>query len=1139
MTVLPLSLDDKYAQRSGDLFLSAMQALVRLPMMQRQFDEARGLNTAGFVSGYRGSPVGGYDRELWRAQQHLQAHHVHFEPGLNEDLAATAIWGTQQLHLFGGNRYDGVFAIWYGKNPGLDRSGDAIRHANSAGTATRGGVLCVVGDDHTGKSSAFGVQSEYAFADYMMPVLNPASLQDIIDFGLFGFALSRFSGLWVGVKLAGSVAESSGTIHVPDQPPVFAIPESFALPAGGLNLRWPDAQAAQEERVKYHRLPAAAAFAQRNSIDRTLFDTPNARVGILTAGKASLDVSQALEDLGIDRGRAAVLGVRVRKLGLTWPIDRQGLHAFAHGLDRIIVVEEKRGFIEAQVKEALYGETYRPLVVGKDDETGRPLFRSTMEFESLEVASALARQLATVFPEDATIAGRKQEVEARWARRSSVVVTARTPYFCAGCPHNTSTRTPEGSVTIGGIGCHTLAAYMDRGVQTFTHMGGEGATWIGQAPFTDRPHVFQNVGDGTYTHSASLGIRAAVAAGVNITFKILYNDAVAMTGGQPVEGQFTVPQITRQLHAEGVTRIAVVSDEPEKYAGYHEPFASGVTVDHRDALDRIQRELRGIPGVSAIVYDQTCAAEKRRRRKRDAYPDPKRRVVINEQVCEGCGDCGQVSNCVAIVPVETEFGRKRQIDQSACNKDFSCLKGFCPSFVTVEGADLRRGRGLAAPPDVPEPTRATLSGSYSILVTGIGGTGVVTIGALLGVAARIDGILANVNDITGMAQKGGPVMSHVTLAPAGTTLAAIRVPVAAARVLIGADLVVSAMPDSAQRLAPGVTVGVVNTRRTMTGEFTRNPDQSFLDTEMRVLLERSAGAGAIAYLAATDIAVALTGDAAMTNTLLLGYSWQRGWIPLSRAAIEQAIRLNGARVSDNLAAFAWGRVLAHDPAKLPLAVPGPEPTSREEHLARRMAFLAAYQDDAYAARYRALVDRVRAAEAAVTANRTLTDAVIAGAFKLMAYKDEYEVARLLSDPAFHAALAAQFEDGYRIKFNLAPPILGGPPDERTGRPRKRAFGKWLLPFLRVLARGKFLRGTALDPFGRTAERRRERALIAEYEATIEQLCRTLSPANHAKAVQIAALPATIRGFGPVKEMAIENAAGERRRLLEEYTALRG
>jgi indolepyruvate ferredoxin oxidoreductase len=1129
MTAQPISLDDKYTQESGDVYLSAMQALVRLPMMQRQSDARNGRNTAGFISGYRGSPVGGYDRELWRAAAHLERHHIRFQPGTNEDLAATAIWGTQQLHLFPGNRYDGVFSIWYGKNPGLDRSGDAIRHANSAGTSPLGGVLCVVGDDHTGKSSAFGVQSEHAFADFMIPVLNPSSLQDILDFGLYGIALSRFCGLWVGIKLAGSIAESSGTVHIAGTLPGYPPPPDAAIPADGLNLRWPDPQAAQEERVKYFRLPAVAAFARHHPIDRITLDTARARIGIVTAGKAFVDVCQALDDLGIDPARAAALGLRVYKLGLTWPIEPDGLRRFASGLERIIVVEEKRGFVETQVKEILYADANRPVVVGKNDAQGQVLFRSTMEFDALEVAVGLARELSQAFPADAELAGRRRQIDDKLVRRSSHVILTRTPYFSAGCPHNTSTRTPEGSITVGGIGCHTLAAYMDRGVQTFTHMGGEGATWIGQAPFTDRRHMFQNVGDGTYYHSGSMGIRAAIAAGVNITFKILYNDAVAMTGGQPVEGDISVARITHQLRAEGVERIAVVSDDPERHGA---EFAARVTVDHRDALDRIQRELREIPGVTAIVYEQTCAAEKRRRRKRNAYPDPARRVVINELVCEGCGDCGEVSNCVAIVPVDTEFGRKRQIDQDACNKDFSCLKGFCPSFVTLEGAQLRRGGSEPTP--TPEPRLPAAGEPQGILVTGVGGTGVVTIGALLGTAARIDGLAVSVNDVTGMAQKGGPVLSHVTIAADPHKLHAVRVGIGAASVLIGADLVVSAMPDAAQRLGPA-TRGVVNTHRTMTGEFTRQPDQAFPDGEMRAILDRATSPGALDFIAATDVASVLLGDAGMANTLLLGFAWQRGWIALSRAALEEAIRLNGVRIADNLKAFAWGRVLAHDPKAVPAGGSGPvRAAGLDERIAGRVRFLADYQDQAYAERYRALVERVRAAEARVASSSALTEAVVDGAFRLMAYKDEYEVARLMTDRAFHDGLRRRFETGYRLNFHMAPPILGGALDERTGRPRKRRFGPWLLPLLQLLSRGKALRGTRFDPFGRTDERRRERALIEEYFATADRLCRNLTPDTLAAAVAVAEVARSIRGYGPVKLASIERARTQRAALLAEF-----
>lgn len=1120
MNIATIDLDEKFTRKSGPVFLTGMQALVRLALEQRRQDRARDLNTAGFISGYRGSPIGGFDRELWRAQKHLDELGIRFQPGVNEDIAATSIWGTQQVPLFPGARHDGVFGIWYGKGPGLDRSGDAIRHANQAGTSPLGGVLAVVGDDHSAKSSAFGAQSEYAFMDWMIPVVVPSNVSEFIDYGLFGFAMSRFSGLWTGFKLAGVSAESSASVILPETRAPFVLPE-IAMPSGGLHIRYPEPdRAAYEARVKEFRLPAAIAFARANGIDRTLIDSSDARIGILTAGKAFGDVGQALSDLGLDVATAARCGIRLRKLGMTWPLDREAMLDFARGLDLIVVVEEKRGFVEDQLKTILFDAALPrpPRIVGKRDENGAPLFSDSRDLDALAVARVLVPRLAgPAVPGD--LSGRLSGMEDRMTAAALPPVLMRTPYFCSGCPHNRSTVLPEGSLAIGGIGCHTLATRMDRSILTVTHMGGEGSSWIGISPFVEMDHVFQNVGDGTYFHSAQLGVRAAVAADVNMTFKILYNDAIAMTGGQPLDGTLTVPQLAHQVSAEGVRRIAVVADDPGKYAG-QQSFPQGVTISHRDDLDVIQTELKSVKGVSVLIYDQTCAAEKRRRRKRAQYPDPAKRVFINEAVCEGCGDCGRKSNCLSVHPVETEFGTKRQIDQSSCNKDYSCVDGFCPSFVTVEGGDLRRRP--ARIPDgapIPLPPQLELSDPHSILLAGIGGTGIVTVGALLGMAAHIEGKACTVNDVTGSAQKGGLVASHVILSQSRDRLHAERIQSGRADAMIAADLVVASMPEILGKVGAGTAYALVNTDPAQTGSFLRSADAKFPADKMRRQIEERLGGASPDFLAVSTVAKALTGDVAGANVLMLGIAWQKGFIPLRLESIEQAIRVNNVAVKANLAAFEWGRRIGID-RSVAIEAGGGETEAAEagldDILRRRADLLADYQDRRYADRYRALVEIARRAEDALGDKSGFAWAVAVNGYKLMAYKDEYEVARLLTSAAFAKEIAGRFEGDYRVRFHLAPPLLSRR-DERTGHLKKRSFGSWMKVPMAVLTRFRFLRGTPLDIFGHTAERKAERALIVSYEQVVAELARGLTAANHGEAVAIAALPDLVRGYGHVKE----------------------
>ncbi|BBK30118.1 indolepyruvate ferredoxin oxidoreductase [Stella humosa] len=1132
MALAAVSLDDKYALESGRIFLTGTQALVRLPMMQRQRDLAAGLNTACFISGYRGSPLGGLDQALASARRFVEKNHIRFQPGVNEDLAATAILGSQQLNLFPDAKYDGVFSMWYGKGPGVDRSGDVFKHGNSAGTSPHGGVLLLAGDDHTCKSSTLAHQSEFALMDAFVPVLNPAGVQEFLDLGLHGWAMSRYSACWVGFKTVAETVDSAASVHIDPSRLEIVLPTDFEMPPGGLNVRWPDDPLEQEKRLHLYKVPAALAYARANRLDRAVWDGPRRRFGIVTTGKSYLDVRQALEDLGIDEAKAAEIGLSIYKVAMVFPLETEGLRAFAQGLEEVLVVEEKRAFIETQLKDALYNlpAARRPVVSGKRDPSGRLVLPSQNELLPSGIARVIADRIERFHTSDAIrarLALIDQQERQAAATKPALV---RTPYFCSGCPHNTSTRVPEGSRAVAGIGCHYMAVWMDRDTQTFTQMGGEGASWVGQAPFSNTKHIFANIGDGTYFHSGYLAIRFAVASKTTITYKILFNDAVAMTGGQRHDGDLNVPAITRQVHAEGVRRIAVVTDEPDKYP-IGTSFAPGVTIHHRDDLDAVQRELRECPGVSVLVYDQTCAAEKRRRRKRGTMADPQRRAFINESVCEGCGDCSVKSNCLSVVPVETEFGRKRTIDQSSCNKDLSCVKGFCPSFVTVEGGQLRKrkagGGPVAVVADPPEPTLPPTDRPYGMIVTGVGGTGVVTIGALLGMAAHIEGKGCSTLDMTGLAQKGGAVFSHVRIAARPEDLHATRISAGAADLILACDMVVAASADAMGKIRPGVTRAVVNSQATVTGEFTRNPDFRFPADRLEGAIRDAVGVDRTDFVDATRIATALLGDSIAANLFMLGFAYQRGLIPVSGAAIESAIELNAVAVEFNRNAFRWGRRAAHDRAAVeqvatpPAAVARPAPAaSLADIVALRVEQLTAYQNAAYAGRYAALVARVEAAERGRARGMTgLAEAVARNYYKLLAYKDEYEVARLYTDGTFRRRLEEQFEGDFKLRFHLAPPLLAE--RDEAGRLKKRAYGPWMMSAFGLLAKLKFLRGGAFDPFGRTAERRGERQLIADYETAIEEVMGGLVPDNHRLAVEIASLPERIRGYGHVKEESLK------------------
>ena len=1138
MPLRDVSLDDKYTATAGSVYMTGIQALVRLLLDQRRRDAAAGHDTAGFVSGYRGSPLGSLDQNLWRAQALLDANAIRFQPGLNEDLAATAVWGTQQTNLFPDARHAGVFGLWYGKGPGVDRTGDVFKHANMAGTSALGGVLAVAGDDHGCKSSTLPSQSEYTFMDAQMPVLHPADAQEILDFGLLGYALSRYSGLWVGFKAIADNVDTSSSVLVDADRLSIVTPQDFALPEDGVHIRWPDPPLAQEQRLQRHRLYAALAFARANRIDRVVVDSPQPRLGIVTTGKAYLDVMQALDDLRIDETLAADIGLRVYKVGMVWPLERDGVRAFARGLEEILVVEEKRAVIENQLKEQLYNwdEAVRPRVVGKFDETGDWVLPSAGELTPARIARVIAERIGR-FVTSRPIEERLDFLERKEAALAEPrPVFERVPHYCSGCPHNTSTVVPEGSRALGGIGCHYMATWMNRRTDTFSQMGGEGVAWVGQAPFTDTRHVFVNLGDGTYFHSGLLAIRAAIAAKVNITYKLLYNDAVAMTGGQPVDGTLTVPDITRQLEAEGVARLVVVSDEPHKYPRGTR-FADGVTVRHRDDLDAVQRELRETPGVTVLVYDQTCAAEKRRRRKRGTMPDPAVRAFIHEDVCEGCGDCSVQSNCLSVVPLDTPFGRKRAIDQQSCNKDLSCLRGFCPSFVTVRGGKLRRRQ--VAPEAIsdlrlPEPALPALDEPWNILVTGIGGSGVVTVGALLGMAAHIEGKGVSVLDMTGLAQKFGAVTSHVRIATRQDQIHARRISAGGASLLLGCDLAVAAGYDALSKCDPADTRAVVNVHRSMPASFIQHPDQAFPSDGMRRCVEEATRPDGD-FVDAGALAVRLCGDAVAANLLLLGVAWQRGLVPITREAIERAIEVNGVAVEANRRAFTWGRLYVVDPERVRSAsAPAVErliPRDLDAVIAHRAAHLERYQNAALARRYRERIAAVRSAEeSAMPGHTALALAAANGYARLLAYKDEYEVARMYADPAWRRRLEEQFEGDYAVEFNLAPPILSRP-DPVTGRPRKRRFGAWLGRLFPLLAACRFLRGSALDPFGHTHERRMERALIRHYEDLMAQVAGSLNARNHAVAVELLDLPRSMRGFGPVKAASIRAAKRRESELL--------
>ena len=1110
------SLEDKWDAAGAPVVLSGIQALVRLPLLRRQLDAALGWNTAGFISGYRGSPIGGYDQLLLKEAARLAAADIVFRPGLNEDLAATAVWGTQQVPLSPGARHEGVFGIWYGKGPGTDRSGDVLRHANSAGSSPKGGVLALSGDDPAAKSSTITSGCEVSFQDLEIPLLDPAEVAEVLEFGVKGLALSRFAGTWAAMKCIAETMDASATLSV-DMAAYATVAPRFDMPEEGVHLRIPDTAVAQEKRLRQVKLPAAIAFARANGLDRLVVDAPRARFGIAVRGKAFATLRQALADAGISPDFARDNGMRIWKVGLAWPLDAEGARAFAEGLEEVLVVEDRRAFLEPQLKDALYPLTDRPRVMGKKDERGAPLLSELGELDSGQILRALARRLPAALRTEA-LSARLQELEALDAAAAEPLV-ARDPFYCPGCPHNTSTRVPDGSRGMAGIGCHWLVTKMpERNSTAFTQMGGEGASWLGIAPFTEEKHVFVNIGDGTWAHSGSLALRAAVAAKANVTYKVLVNSAVAMTGGQAVEGDPGVVRIAAQIRAEGVERIAIVGDDPDRHRG--DPLVpAGVTFHPRAELDAVQRALREVPGVSALIYDQECATERRRKRKRGTAAQAERRAVINPRVCEDCGECSRVSNCIAVEPLATPWGRKRKIEQSACNQDLSCVQGFCPSFVTLLGAEPARPKGVAAPdgslpdPVLPEPVDGR---AWNILVAGIGGQGVTALGAILAMAAHIDGRPSRSVDTLGFAQKGGGVYVQLRIGRQGTEEATIpnpRIGAGQADVLIASDMVVAHGRNARPLLGAGRSAAIVNADLAPTAAFVRDTAMRY-DTAAMLTSLRTACRELHPVHASAEVMQAI-GDAIHLNIWLLGLAFQRGLIPVAGAAIEQAIRLNGAQVERNLAAFALGRRAALEGREAEPA----RPETLEELVARCVADLTDYQDARYARRYAEFVAAVRVAEAPLGAER-LTRAVATQLHRLMAFKDEYEVARLHSLPDWQAQLARDFAGTPRIELNLAPPLLSKQ-DPNTGLPAKRRFGPWMLTAMGLLRHGKVLRFTPLDPFGRTEERRMERALIAEYRAAIEAFLPKLTVQNHATICDWAEVAAGIKGFGPIKARNVE------------------
>ncbi len=1146
------SLDDKYALDTTKAYITGIEALARLPMLQHQRDLEKGLNTAGFISGYRGSPLANIDQTLWKAQQYLQRHNIVFQPGINEDLAATAVWGSQQVNLFEGAKYDGVFSLWYSKGPGVDRSMDVIKHANAFGTSKYGGVLAVAGDDHACKSSTLPHQSDHMFIGASIPILSPANVQEVLDLGIYGWELSRFCGCWVGLKAVTENMDSAISADIDPDRINIVIPDQFTLPMDGVHGRLNDAPLDQEARLNKYKIYAAREFARVNNLNKIVIDSSSARLGIMTTGKSYLDVMQALEDMGIDKRKAESIGLRVYKVGMSWPLEPVMTHRFAQGLKEILVVEEKRSILEDQLTGQLYNwpVKQRPKVIGEFDEDGNDLLPNLAELTPAMIAKAIASRMRH-FYSDQTI---DKCIAFYDHKETSLAQTfprlQRSPHYCSGCPHSTSTRVPEGSRALAGIGCHYMGVWEqgDRKATTFTHMGGEGVTWVGQAPFTTTKHVFQNLGDGTYFHSGILAIRQAIASRVNITYKILYNDAVAMTGGQPVDGMLSIEQIIYQLRGEGVKRIAVVSENPEHYQGKKAlPQLEGISLNHRSELIPIEKELREIAGTSILIFEQTCAAEKRRRRKKGLAIDPARRVIINPEVCESCGDCSKASNCLSVMPLETTLGRKRQIDQNACNKDFSCLNGFCPSFVTIEGGQLKPPKKLNIIQhlsELPEPTLASIDKQpWNIVVSGIGGTGVLTIASIVAMAAHIEGKGCATMNQTGLAQKFGSVVSHIRIAKQQSDINAVRIAAGDADLLLGCDLVVTADYETMAKVNVARSHAIVNEYESPTADFISQPDLVFPGDSMKQIILDETGAAKVNFINATLFATHTLGDALASNMFMLGYAYQAGLIPVSYSSLLQAIKLNGVSVDMNQQALALGRWANHDLEYLKTIVSIPEPKKPLESITDivndRHQRLIDYQDKRYADNYKQLVDQVIAKEQQLTTehDNALSRNVALYYYKLMAYKDEFEIARLYTNGTFKQQLESMFEGNYRIKFHLSPPLIA-PKNTETGKPEKLQFPQITLQLFKILAKLKFLRNSSFNIFGYSTERKLEKQLIQDYKQIIEWTLEHLSTDNYPIAVELATTPDDIRGFGHIKEASLQQFKQKQQKLQKQINAVK-
>ena len=1107
-----VSLSDKYDLSKKQVLLSGTQALVRMMLMQAARDKAAGLNTAGYVTGYRGSPLGAVDFQMTRAKPELEQAQITFQEGLNEDLAATALWGSQQAELRGEGKHQGVFGLWYGKGPGVDRSGDVFRHANMAGTSPLGGVVVALGDDHTGESSTTLHQSEWTMIDSFMPVLSPAGVQEVIDYGLFGFALSRFAGVWAGLKCIKDTVEVTSVINGDPDRLQFVTPE-FDMPEGGLNIRLIDTPQAQEARIIDYKRHAAQAFARANKMDKRVLGQAGAKIGFVAAGKNWLDLAHAMQVLGMDQEAAIAHGVTTYKVAMTWPLDVDTFAEWAEGLDTIIVVEEKRKLIEVQIKESLFNDRRGRQVLGATDAAGQILFPDSYALDPMVIAGKIGKILVAEGCGSERLTGALQRIDEATHADNAPTLASRLPYFCSGCPHSSSTKIPEGSRAYSGIGCHYMVQWMDRDTLGFTQMGGEGANWIGESLFSTRKHVFQNIGDGTYNHSGIQAIRAAVASGTTMTYKILFNDAVAMTGGQTNDGGLNAARIVQEMRGIGVQHLAVVYDEKEDVSAAQ--FPDGTALHPREQLISVQENFRNLQGISVIVYVQTCAAEKRRRRKRGAFPDPSERLFINPSVCEGCGDCGVQSNCVSLLPLETPLGRKRQIDQSSCNKDFSCINGFCPSFATVKGGQLRRpvAQDITIP-DLPNPKLPAITGTHNVVITGVGGTGVVTIGALLAMAAHLDGKAAGVMEMAGLAQKGGAVHIHCRIGKIPEDISAIRVALGECHTLIGGDLVVSAQGSTLGLMGP-VGAAVVNNHEIITGDFTRDTGFRIPGADLELAIAARLNTR-VALMNATKLAENALGDTVYANIILLGAAFQQGLLPLSEAALLEAIALNGAKVAQNQLAFALGRWSMVGP-EIATQFQTQKPVELDGESAR-LANLTAY-GSGRSERYEQM--SVQLADVPLAAQ------VLQSYHKVLTYKDEYEVARLLGETK--ERVAERFEGDFEIYYHLAPPLLSRmSPD---GRPQKRQFGEWFELASRGLARLKFLRETPLDIFGYTAERRMERHLIADFESLVARMQRDYVPEHHDIWLELMCLPQHILGFGPVKLANAQAMAKRRAELL--------